>query len=88
MKVVCVDELTPVQSRMLKLLSDGMGHTRYELQSLLYDDQGAVSNIKAHLTAMRKKLQSRGQGIRYELLNGVAYYRLVWQKSTVEVTGT
>jgi hypothetical protein len=49
-------EFTETQERILALLSDGLPHTRSEIHGCLPDDMGAITNIKAHLTAIRKKL--------------------------------
>lgn len=48
--------MTPIEQKMFKLLSDGMFHTRTEVHSCLYDELGKLSNIKHHISTLRKKL--------------------------------
>lgn len=78
MKTIEVPEdLTPTQSRMLQLLADGEAHLNKELQTCLQDDLGPVSNIWAHLTAIRKVLRPRGQDIQSERRGSSTYYRWI-----------
>jgi hypothetical protein len=72
-----MSEWTPTQARMLKVLSDGMPHHRDELKACLHDELGSVSNIKAHLTAIRARLRRSGQDIVCQFHNGRYYYRHV-----------
>lgn len=69
--------LTPTQDRMLSILADGLPHTRRELHGCLYDDQGALGNIRNHIAALRKKLRPLGQDIVCELSSGAICYRQV-----------
>lgn len=62
-----LDSLSPIQRKMLEVLSDGMPHTREELHACLWDEQGALSNIKAHITAIRAKLRPIGEDILCEV---------------------
>lgn len=62
-------KFSPIQQRMLEVLSDGLPHTPLELHACLDDELGPVRNIRAHLTAIRKKLLTKGQTI-------VGYYHL------------
>lgn len=70
-------DYTPVQRRILKVLADGEPHDRAELHACLVDDLGPLSNIRVHLTRLRKKLRPQGQDIRCEMLGGQVYYRQV-----------
>lgn len=68
------DGLT-VKERMLRLLSDGLPHTRQELHSCLNDDLGALSNIRAHISSIRQTLRRRGEDIVCELVTRRICYR-------------
>jgi hypothetical protein len=68
---------TPTQKAMLDVLSDGKRHTKEELHNCLPDELGPMANIKAHLTAIRKKIQPTGQDIVCEYRYKVFYYRWV-----------
>lgn len=79
-----MDELTPTQRRMVELLADGKPHERRELHALLPFDEGAMTNVKAHLTAIRKKIRPRGEEIVCEVVNNRLCYRhIVLLKSTI-----
>lgn len=62
---------------MLDLLADGISHSREELRALLPDELGAISNIRTHLTAIRKQLRPQGRDIICEIRAGQTYYRHV-----------
>ena len=66
----------PIQARMLKLLSDGLLHTAEELHGCLHDELGPVTNVYAHLTAIRKSLRPKGQDVILIRSNGQAFYQL------------
>jgi hypothetical protein len=68
---------TPVQSRMLEVLRDGLPHTRYELHDCLQDEMGPISNIRSHLSSIRKKIRPFGEDIICELANRRICYRHV-----------
>ena len=70
-------KFTPTEKKMLKLLADGLPHTRRELHAILYDDQGALSNIQVHLSRIRRKIKHTGKGIICELSSRRICYRLV-----------
>jgi len=72
-----LSEFTPVQRRMLEVLADGRPHTPLELHACLVDELGPVSNIKFHLTTIRKKLRPRGEDIICEIHNRKMHYRHV-----------
>lgn len=69
--------LTKVQLRILTLLRDGLPHTMEEVRCCLYDDMGPMSNIHAHLTAIRKKLQPQQLDINPKFIKRKMHYRLV-----------
>ena len=67
---------TPTQQKIVDLLSDGLPHTRKEVHACLWDELSPLSNIKAHITAIRKKIRPLGQDIICEY-NGKIHYRHV-----------
>lgn len=70
-------QFTPTQQAMLKVLSDGMPHTREELHACLPDNLGALSNIRAHIANIRKALRPIGQDVVCELFRGTIHYRQI-----------
>ena len=76
-RAVSVEGFTRLEARMLAVLADGLTHTREELHACLYDTEGPLSNIKAHLTSIRKKLRPSGEDIICQILQGTPYYRRV-----------
>ena len=69
------DSFTPTQAKMLAVLADGQPHTRAELHACLVDELGPGSNIRPHLSAIRKKLRPIGQDIICEAVNYKYFYR-------------
>jgi hypothetical protein len=70
--------LTPIQQKMVDLLSDGLCHTKEELHGCLYDDQGPLRNIAQHITMARKLLRPTGRDIICQREGkSKSYYRLV-----------
>ncbi len=69
--------LTPVERRILAVLADGKSHRREKLHALLPDDLGSVSNVRAHVSNLRRKLESRHQSIQCIRFRGRICYRLV-----------
>lgn len=70
---------TPTQQRMIDVLSDGLRHTRKELEACLDDELAEThSAVSVHLTAIRKILRPIGQDVilEYEGQNRT-YYRHV-----------
>jgi len=68
---------TPVELRLLKILSDGERHDIRELLQYLNDDLANPSNVRFHVCKLRKKLTKARCSILCERDNGTAYYRLV-----------
>ena len=68
--------LTPIQRKMLEVLSDKKSHRPQELHACLNDDLGPLSNIGAHLTIIRKKLISAEMDIICETGTSDTTYRL------------
>jgi hypothetical protein len=56
-----LDLLTPIQRRMLDKLSDGKEHYSEELLLCLANTEADLTNIHAHLTAIRKLLYLEGK---------------------------
>ncbi len=70
-------EFTPVETKMLAVLSDGMPHGKEELHECLWDREGTVDNIRMHISNMRKKLERHGHTIVCVTLWRKAFYRHV-----------
>lgn len=70
-------DLTPTQQRIIKLLSDGLPHTREEIHSLLDDALTELSAVRKHVCLVRAKLAGRGETILCELVNRRICYRHV-----------
>lgn len=68
---------TPTQKRMLAVLADGKPHRRKELHACLCDEMGPLSNIRAHLTHIRKRLRPLGMDIVCQLSGSFVCYRWV-----------
>lgn len=64
---------TPTQARIIKMLADGMPHTRKELKTCLDDELAELGAVNFHVSILRKKLRPIGQDIVCELGAG---YRL------------
>lgn len=68
--------LSPTQTRIIRVLSDGMPHPREELRQCI-DGMATIGNISNHLSAARKILRPMGEDIVCELLRGAICYRHV-----------
>lgn len=66
-----------IEQKIIDILSDGQRHTREELHSCLYDDQGSFNNIQAHISNIRKKIRLRGEDINCVIYSGGIYYQHV-----------
>ena len=69
---------TPIQQRIIDLLSDGMPHSREAILECLQDE--LVNNQQAHkmhIMAIRYKLRPRGQDIICEYVRRRPFYRHV-----------
>lgn len=69
--------LSPTQRKMLEVLADGLPHSREDLHACLWDRDGALSNIRAHISALRKHLREHGENIVCELHKRTIHYRHV-----------
>lgn len=63
MMPVNMEDLTPIQRKIVEVLSDGLPHHKEQLHECLNDDMGALSNVYAHITALRKILRPKGEDI-------------------------
>ena len=72
-----MDEFTPIQRRMLEVLSDGLPHHPDDLWKCLQDELAPKVNIKVHIKALRYKLRLRGQDIVCETIHRRGHYRHV-----------
>ncbi len=68
---------TPTQQAMLKILEDGELHTPEELHTCLWDEEGPLTNIGAHLTAIRWKLRLQDKAVAFIRVNGKSFYQLL-----------
>ena len=68
---------TPTQTAMLKVLSDGLPHSKAELHACLPDELGAADNVFRHISAIRKTLRPRGQDVLCEYRERSRFYRWV-----------
>lgn len=65
---------TPIQTKMLQVLSDGKPHRKAELQACLNDE---LAPIATHIMHIRRKLRQVGHDIVCEVAYCKAYYRRV-----------
>lgn len=72
---ILTNGLTPTQKRMLDLLMDGMPHRPRELRRCLYDNGAdvALSNVKSHISNIRKYLRRKGLDVVCNQSNGTYY---------------
>lgn len=68
---------TKTETRIIKLLSDGMPHERREMLECLLDVQARYINLQNHVVRLRQKLRTRNEEIVCELRKGSIYYRHV-----------
>ena len=54
---------TPTERKIDALLSDGLWHARAEVKDCLWDEQSPEQAIEAHVSNLRKKLESGGHDI-------------------------
>lgn len=69
--------LSPIQQRMLQVLSDGLPHSREAMLECLQDDQCSLTGHLAHLTAIRKVLRLKGEDVLCEYRQRRPFYRHV-----------
>jgi len=50
------DKFTKTEQAILDVLGDGVPHLKAELHACLPDELGDISNIRRHISAIRKKL--------------------------------
>ncbi len=70
-------KLTPVQTRMVEVLSDGLPHTRKELEACLFDELSGRNAMNMQLSRLRKKLRPNGEDILCEWCAKQYMYRRV-----------
>ena len=75
---------TPVELRLLRVLSDGDRHSAEELLTYLSDDMGSLDNVAFHMSNLRKKLAKSSCSILCEKTRARSYYRLVVYYGAVE----
>lgn len=71
------DTFTPVERKMMRVLSDGLPHRPAELHACLNDDLAPVNAFRWHVSNLRKKLRPGGEDILCEIWNRTVHYRHV-----------
>lgn len=69
--------LTVTQKKILKVLSDGLPHTKQELHRCLPDEMSGVSALWKHVCLARKHVRLKGKDILSVFVNRSIRYRLV-----------
>lgn len=54
---------SPIQQRLLTVLSDGLEHHRNDLMPCIGDELTTVKNMRNHIRLLRRKLQPIGEDI-------------------------
>jgi len=70
-------ELTPTQSRIMNLLSDGRPHTADELHRCFSDELTEKDNVRCMVSLMRDRLNLNGLDITSRRKSSRTTYRLV-----------
>ncbi len=68
---------TPIQGRIIELLSDGQYHRQPEVLTCLGDPEADLGALRAHLVKIREKLRPIGEEISTDRSNGNTRYRHV-----------
>lgn len=68
---------TPTQQRMLKLLSDGMPHSKEAMLECLQDELCGPTDHARHIAGIRMKIRLKGEDIICEYVKRRPYYRHV-----------
>jgi hypothetical protein len=69
--------MTPTQTKILQILSDGMPHRFEELQQVLPDNLGNRQTLHNHLKLIRAKIRPRGEDIICQFILRQRQYRHV-----------
>lgn len=79
-------KFTPVQRKIMDLLSDGRPHTVAELCDCLWDDQAAYSTVRVHIMNIRKILRPKGHDLVVTRLMArqIAYQHVMLLPSAVD----
>lgn len=68
---------TPIQERVIQLLSDGKRHHREEIKLAIHDDKIADSTVRAVVFRLNKRLEPVGEKILCEYSGNRYSYRHV-----------
>jgi len=68
-----VNGFTPTQARIMYVLQDGTWHSAAELEKAV-DEYCSGSLLRAHLTYLRRILDTRQEVIKVSYKQGVTYY--------------
>ena len=84
-------EFTPIQMKILEILSDGQRHSRHELITTVWegkeDDEPSRRVLGVHLVGIRKLLRQNGQTVLCEFYQRSIYYRHVRLLCGPEIPG-
>lgn len=70
-------KFTPIQQKIMDILSNGRGHTKHDLLPCVGDPEAEPVAVVKHIYLLRKVLSGTEYGILNEELQGKRYYRLV-----------
>lgn len=70
-----MEEFTNTQMAILRILADGMRHSRDDLVEVLPGENSDYRTLSVHLSKMRKMLRPIGQDIICELSDRKIHYR-------------
>lgn len=71
-------KFTKMEEAILKILSDGNRHPKYQLIEVLREDNlDPATALRMHISRIRKKLNPIGQDLICELSGRIIYYRHV-----------
>lgn len=69
-RVIRLDQLTVIQRKMLRILSDGEPHSREELHKCLQDELASLRAIQHHLDIVKRAVAAKGWLLRSVVLGG------------------
>lgn len=69
---------TPTQKAILKVLGDGLPHTKEELHTCLSDELSDVTALRFHISNLRKKLEPQGMTILCHNMGRKGGFRYQW----------
>jgi hypothetical protein len=70
-------QYTPIQQRIIDLLSDGLPHERRDMLKCINPNSKNLNGLAVHIAFLRSKVRELRQDIVTELRRGGIYYRMV-----------